>query len=122
MSDTEFAAIFARLKQILLPYEASLDVKADTDINYYLDTFTIYPANKLPIFFGAVTWKKNYVSFHLMPVYVNPSLLDGISTELRKRMQGKSCFNFKRLDEGLFQELEQLTASGAQDYKGRGFI
>ncbi|MCQ6563212.1 hypothetical protein [Paenibacillus mendelii] len=122
MAEADFAAIYARLKMILQPYEASLDLKADTNENYYLDTYTINPANKKPIFFGAAAWKKNYVSFHLMPVYVNPSLLNGVSADLRKRMQGKSCFNFKRMDEASFQELERLTAAGVQDYKDRGFI
>jgi hypothetical protein len=37
--------------------------------------------------------KKNYVIYHLMPVYLNPGLLEGMSPGLRKRMQGKSCFN-----------------------------
>jgi len=122
MAAADFAVIYARLKQILQPHEALLDVKADTNENYYLDTFKSNPANKQPLFFGAAAWKKNYVSVHLMPVYVNPSLLDGISADLRKRMQGKSCFNFKRLDEGLFQELKRLTAAGIRDYKDRGYI
>ena len=34
---------------------------------------------------------------------------DGISPELKKRMQGKSCFNFKDVDEKLFKELAALT-------------
>ena len=46
-----------------------------------------------------------------MPVYVFPDLLDGISPELRRRMQGKSCFNFARVDTPLFAELETLTAT-----------
>jgi len=45
---------------------------------------------KQDIFFGGVQIKKNYLGFYLMPVYVNPKLLDGISTELKKSMQGKS--------------------------------
>jgi hypothetical protein len=32
-------------------------------------------------------------------------------------MQGKSCFNFKRADETLFKELEQLTSVGFRDSK-----
>ncbi len=56
------------------------------------------------MFFGAAVIKKNYVSFHLMPVYVHPDLLEGISDGLRKRMQGKSCFNFKALDEDTLAE------------------
>ena len=44
--------------------------------------------------FAGTRLGKRYVSYYLMPVYVEPSLLDGISPELRRRMQGKSCFNF----------------------------
>ena len=64
-----------------------------------------------PIWFGGVRTGKRYVSYYLMPVYVFPDLLDGISPELRRRMQGKSCFNFARVDTPLFAELETLTAT-----------
>ena len=47
-----------------------------------------------------------------MPVYVHPSLLQGISPELQKRKQGKSCFNFTRQDDALLGALETLTAAG----------
>jgi hypothetical protein len=53
--------------------------------------------------------KKNYVSFYLMPVYMYPDLLKNISPELKKHMQGKSCFNFKKIEISLFDELTQLT-------------
>jgi hypothetical protein len=33
-----------------------------------------------------------------------------MSPELRKRMQGKSCFNFSTIDESLFRELADITA------------
>jgi hypothetical protein len=72
------------------------------------------------MFFGAVQTKKNYVSYHLMPVYVYPDLLDGISPELRRRMQGKSCFNFSRVDETLVAELARLTERGLQRYREHG--
>ncbi|MFL5778422.1 MAG: hypothetical protein ACJ761_05725 [Chloroflexota bacterium] len=44
-----------------------------------------------------------------MPVYAFPELLVDVSPELRRRMQGKSCFNFSRIDEPLIGELEELT-------------
>lgn len=47
-----------------------------------------------------------------MPVYVNSKLLDGISPELKKRMQGKSCFNFKTIDKPFLNELAGLTKKG----------
>jgi len=78
--------------------------------------------NGQPLFFGAVNIKKNYVSYHHMPVYVFPELLDEISPELKKRMQGKSCFNFKKPDSELFKELESLTKLGYEKYQEAGYV
>ena len=74
------------------------------------------------VWFGAARIGKRYVSYHLMPVYACPDLLDRISPELKKRMQGKSCFNFTRMDEKLFKELEVLTDQGYERFKKEGFI
>jgi hypothetical protein len=53
-----------------------------------------------------------------MPIYVQPSLLDEVSPALRKRMQGKSCFNFAKVDEPLLAELEALTRRGYEATAG----
>jgi hypothetical protein len=37
-------------------------------------------------------------------------------------MQGKSCFNFTRADDGLFAELEALTAAGYTRLQDDGTI
>jgi len=79
-------------------------------------------ANGKPLFFGAVHARKAYVSFHLMPVYVHPPLLAGLSPALRKRMQGKSCFNFTRADPVLLRELSDLTRAGYAWYVQQGYI
>ncbi len=60
---------------------------------------------------------KSYVSYYLMPVYAIPELLTAISPELRRRKQGKACFNFTRIDEGLFWELATLTTTGIERYR-----
>ena len=114
-TQNDFEAIFLRLRSILQPYAGRLNVTADESDNYYLDT-PYSDKYKKPIFFGAVQIKKNYVSFHLMPVYMNTALLDSMSPELRKRMQGKSCFNFTKPDEGLFTELAALTQKGFEGF------
>ncbi len=69
-------------------------VEKDTEDNYLLNTLKS-GKNKKPHFFGAVQIKKIYVSYHLMPININPSLLDSVNKDLKKRMPGKSCFNFK---------------------------
>lgn len=108
--EEEFRRVFDRLRSILSTHAPDLVVTHDTPENYYLDTQREH--NGRPLFFGAAQIKKNYVSYHLFPVYVHPELLDDISPELRKRMQGKSCFNFKREEPELFDELAELTRRG----------
>ena len=106
MADLE--AVFGQLKPLLEKHAAALIVEQDTTEGYSLNTPYVEQWKK-PLFFGGVQRKKNYVSFYLMPVYMFPTLLDSISEPLRKRMQGKSCFNFKTNDPALFAELDQLT-------------
>jgi hypothetical protein len=111
-----FPLIFDQLKRILQPYAKDLTVKADTADTYYLDG-PYSEELKKELFFGSAQIKKNYVSFYLMPVYMYPALLQGISPELTKHMQGKSCFNFKKIEPQLFDELAELTRKGAEKFK-----
>lgn len=121
MAETTFDTVFTELKSILSSFSETLNCVTDEYNHYYLNTFHIMP-NKQPLYFGSVQIKKNYVSFHVMPVYVFPALLKGISPELKKRMQGKSCFNFKKNDPILFSELTALVAAGFKAYQESGYI
>ena len=112
---------FTELVALMRPYGDQLIVTTDTDRDYYVNTPFIMN-NKKPLFFGAVNVKKNYVSYHLMPVYVEPALLEDMSDALGKRMQGKSCFNFKRVDGALFDELRTLTGRGFDSYRRAGYL
>jgi hypothetical protein len=113
--------VFSALKAILKPYATTLDVKFESDSELYIDTRHIQ-TNQKPLFFGAVQIRKRYVSYHLMLVYVEPKLLEDIPSELKTRMQGKSCFNFSRIDGELFKELAVLTERSYTAYKDRGFV
>lgn len=117
----DLQAVFTGLRAIMAPYAAKLDAKKDDPTQLYVDTKFIQK-NKKPLFFGAVQVKKSFVSFHLMPVYAKPELLDGLSPALKARMQGKSCFNFAHVDKPLFKELAALTKAGFASYKEQGFV
>ena len=119
--NTEFKTVFAELKSIFKPYLKKMDVASDTSTYYLLNTRHIMK-NKQPLCFGGVRLGKNYVSFYLMSVYASPELLKTMSPELKKRMQGKSCFNFKAVDKKLFQELKILTKAGAAKFSDGKFI
>ena len=136
----EFAKTFEGLRAILQPFASKLKVAHDNDKYYYLETKTAAYRGK-PVCFGAVRKGKNYVSFYLMAVYsagsyVMPAkgsteqkivgaaskLTQSMSPELKKRMQGKSCFNFNQPDAALFNELAALTERGFEGYKKLGWI
>lgn len=113
--------VFTELSSILRPYAAKLEIKTDSQTELYVDTPHIMK-NRKPLFFGAVQVKKNYVAFHLMPVYVQPALLDSVSSDLKRRMQGKSCFNFTAIDKKSFSELAGLVEAGYASYQKQGYV
>lgn len=119
--ETDFQAVFNRLKAVMKAYEPSLEVKADGPGDY-----SVYTHHRrkdgYQYAFGAVQIKKNYVSYHLFPVYSCPELLEPLSPELKKRMQGKSCFNFTRLSPEQLRELEELTRKGFERFRTEGLI
>ncbi len=119
--DSRYQSVFESLKRVLANYSGGLMlVKNDAD-DYYLNTRYMMKNNQ-PMFFGAVQIKKNYVAYHLMPVYVFPELLSDISPGLRRRMQGKSCFNFNKADDALFDELAALTERGYEKYREGRYV
>jgi len=117
----DFKPVFTALQQILKPYEGRLKAVHDKPEYYYLETHGPTYKNR-PMYFAAVRTGKNYVSFHLMPVYAVPDLQKSISPTLKKRMQGKACFNFTQVDEACFKELVALTKVGFQKFKEIKFI
>jgi hypothetical protein len=115
-SNNDFPVVFEQLKNILKPYAEKLTVKVDTSDTYYIDG-PYSEKWKKQLFFGSAQVKKNYVSFYLMPVYMYPELLQEISPDLKKRMQGKSCFNFKKVESDLFDELAVLTRKSVEKFQ-----
>lgn len=120
-AESDFQKTYTALRQLLEKHAASLVVHTDQPDHYYLNTHKLDKQQR-PIFFGAAQVRKRYVSYYLMPVYMYPDLLDDISPELKKRMQGKSCFNFSRVDTRLIAELDQLTQRGFARFVEEGMV
>ena len=113
--------MFSALKALFAPYENSLVLKTAKSGYCYLESRTPTYKNR-PMFFAAVREGKSYVSYHLMPVAGCRDLLDGISPQLKRRMQGKACFNFTEVDADLFQELSTLTRAGYEKFKSLKYL
>ncbi len=109
MAEREFPVLFERFKAILQPYVGRLHVSEDRPGFFAVDTAP--EGGRSPAtYFGGARVGKRYVSYYLMPLYSHPSLGDDLSAALRKRRQGKSCFNLSTVDDALLAEREQLTA------------
>ena len=111
-SPAELGKVYDALCAILKPYQKKLKWEEYGDNFYYLETKEPVYRGK-PMCYGGVRLGKNYVSYYLMSVYMSPQLMKGMSPELKKRMQGKSCFNFTAVDPKLFAELKSLTKAGS---------
>ena len=119
----DFAPVQAELKSILKKYEGDgLSAVPNMPGDYILIGPRTEHSMGKEVWFGGIRTGKAYVSYHLMAVYVFPDLLEGISPELKKRMQGKSCFNFKKVDQKLFKELAKLTDKGYKRFKKEKWI
>lgn len=116
----DFQPLFERIRALLAVHEERCVKLCDEPGRYYLGSKEVREKDGYRTAFGGVEIRKNYVSAHVMPVYVHPELLDGISAELRKRMQGKQCFNFRKLDEPLIAELGALIDRGAERFAADG--
>jgi hypothetical protein len=136
MAPADLPAVFTELQRRLAVHEDAFRPTGNlTDANRPTsrrvdepspgDTYMLLgaPHERYPdgMLFAGVKQQKRYVSFYLMPVYTEPVLADAVSPDLRRRMQGKSCFNFTRVDEGLFDELADLTSRGREAYAAKGW-
>jgi hypothetical protein len=116
----DFQATFEALKDVLRKYEPKCVVHKDDAQWYYLNTTKI-GANKQPTMFAATRIGKNYVSFHLMPLYCCAELVDGMPEFLRARMQGKACLNFKAIKPEELKAIAQVTEKGFRIFKKAGY-
>ena len=116
----DLAPVFAALRKLLESNLGYLAVQTDKPGNYHLEAPSILHRKK-PLYFAGVRTGKNYVSFHLLYLYFNPVATKAIPPELKKRLQGKACFNFTTVDEDRFAELGRLIRDGLKIYKSEKF-
>ena len=122
----EFEQTFEALTRVMKKHATGLAAQADsaTEFNLRGKKASPFPQHKgQPMWLGSVRVGKAYVSYHLTPLYMNPALAKMVSPALKKRMQGKACFNFKQEPEAeLLAELSDLTLAAVKDWKAKGWL
>jgi hypothetical protein len=122
----DFAEIFAVLKPVMTDFSDRLAVTVDTPAEFTLVTKSPspFPQHKgQPMYFGSVRTGKAYVSFHLMPLYMCPTVARSVSPALKKRMQGKTCFNFRaRPEPEQIADLKKVVEAGLREWSGKKWL
>jgi hypothetical protein len=113
----DLATVHDRLREILAPYSGDLSVTREGPGGMALEVPGL--EGKLWGYVAGTRLGKRYVSFYLMPVYASSALAATVSPELKRRMQGKSCFNFATVDDKLFAELAALAAKGIPGFRAQ---
>ena len=68
-------------------------------------------------YIAGVIQQKNYVSFYLSAIYSHPEIYNDISSDLKKVLKGKSCFNISKATPKLLEEVEEVLKKGIDKYK-----
>lgn len=113
----ELRLTFATLREILTVYSERLLVAHDKPGDYQLCSRRLKDRIGRPLLVAGVQIKKNYVSYHLMPIYMNSALQRKVSPALKKRMNGKACFNFLAIEPQQIEELAALTRDGIEVFE-----
>jgi hypothetical protein len=121
---------FQALRALLGKYAEGLVIEADT-----MDRFCLVAApgpatleawggkarqSTIPV--AWVAREKSYVGYHLMGLNGNAPLVAALSPALQARMQGKTCFHFRRPEPALFMELEGITHASLDTLRRKGFV
>ena len=69
------------------------------------------------MYIAGVIQQKNYVSFYFTPIYSHADKFQDISPELKHTLKGKSCFNIKKTNPVLLEEIEHVLKNGIELYE-----
>ena len=115
--DPDLDKTYAALKRLLTPHRSHARVEVNKPGYFCLVSKKAIFHGK-PMWFAGVRKGKNYVSYYLMALYTCPEVARlKLSSGLKRRRQGKSCFNFTRPEPAMFRELNALTKAAASAYR-----
>ncbi len=82
----------------------------------------VYSGKPIHLEVASFTPQKDSVSFHYLPLYMNPSLKSKLAPALTKLLKGKTCFHIKSLDPSLVEHINTAIEEGTSFYHSRGWL
>jgi hypothetical protein len=137
----ELIDIFIDIRDLLRQYQKNLRVKKNTPVHYELWTdhgFRVINCqyrtsigapgrqvkSRTGMLFAAVVLYKGWVSLYIHPLYLNSSLAENISDNLRSLFfrNSRSCLHISYLTPELTEEIRQLVARGWDYYVSQSWV
>ena len=112
--------IFHQLRLLLAECVPPLRAKADSPTLYDVcGTKTVTVAKKTVegMYFASVAERKGATVLYFFPIYTHPKAFGGISADLKKCLEGKSCFHFQTLDPKLLAAVRDMVKAGLAIYR-----
>ncbi len=82
----------------------------------------IYSGKPIHLEIASFLPQKDSVSFHFLPLYMDPTLKSKLSPGLLKTLKGKTCFHIKSLDSSMVEHINTAIEVGASFYRSRGWL
>ena len=120
--------IFLKIKQVIEKHSSNFLIKhqyigsqaKQKKPAYHLygnKEVSLFGKKPQPTYIAGVIQQKNYVSFYFSPVYSHPDSFKSISSDLKKFLKGKSCFNINKTTPQIIEEIENILKKGIKLYK-----
>ena len=127
ITDETRTAIFNKLKKHLKKCTPPMVARSDSNSNGYhlMGNKPVpygYDKKIIPgMFFAAIADRKDSVTFHFFPSYMNPNYKE-VAPSLYKCLKGKTCFHFKKEEQVNEKELSALLKKGVAAWKKAGYM
>jgi hypothetical protein len=82
----------------------------------------VYSGKPIHLEVASFTPQKDSISFHYLPLYMNPALKSKLAPAFTKLLKGKTCFHIKSLDPALAEHINRAIEEGASFYRSRGWL
>lgn len=127
LTPDERKSIFETLKRALEKCAPPMAVSKDKEGVYELmgNKPVPYGSKKKIVpgmYFSSVVARKDMVSFYFFPLYYLKKDYQDLIPTLIKSLKGKTCFNFKKMEQLNAKELDIMLKKGVQAWKKSGYM
>lgn len=119
--------IFEIIKTVLKKHSPPMVVSKDKE-----DVFELMGNKPVPygskktivpgLYFSSVVARKDMISFYFFPIYYHTADFIDLIPTMSKCLKGKTCFNFKKIEQVNAKELNALLKKGVVAWKKQGYM